>query len=85
MIFVRIDNISNRLCATVLKIYAEGFWFSATALFNNIYILTITQFSQFFFIKDNFVFANKCYIVISYETFICKKRLNELPKALIGC
>ena len=41
MIFVRIDNISNRMCADVFKICAKGFWFSATALFNNIYVITI--------------------------------------------
>ena len=28
---------------------------------------------------------NKCYMVISYVTFICKKRLHELPKYLIDC
>ena len=28
---------------------------------------------------------NKCYIFISYETFIYKKRLHELPKALVVC
>ena len=38
MIFVRSGNISNMLYAGVLKIYAKGFWFSATAFFNNIYI-----------------------------------------------
>ena len=85
MIFVRIDNISNRLYAGVFKICTKGFWFSATALLNNIYVITIKQFSQFFFIGDNFVFTNKCcYIVISYETFIRKKQLHELPKTLIG-
>ena len=85
MIFVRIDNISNRLYAGVFKICAKGFWFSVTALFNNIYVITIKQFSKLFFIGDNFVFMNKCYIVISYETFTCKKWLHELPKTLIGC
>ena len=83
MIFVRIDNISNRLYAGVFKIYVKSF--SVTALFNNIYVLPTKQFSQLFFIGDNFVLMNKCYIVISCETFICKKRLHELPKTLIGC
>ena len=32
-----------------------------------------------------FVFVNKCYIVITYDTFILKKRLGEIPKALIDC
>ena len=27
----------------------------------------------------------ECYIVISYETFTCKKGVHELPKAVIGC
>ena len=62
MIFVRIDNISNRLYAGIFKICAKGFWFSATALLNNIYVI-IKQFSQFFFIGDNFVFTNN--VVIS--------------------
>ena len=85
MIFVRIGNISNRLYAGVFKICPKGFWFSATALFNSIYVVTIKQFSQLFFVGDNSVFRNKFYIVISNETFICKKRLHELPKNLICC
>ena len=85
MIFVRIDNISNRLYASVFKIFAKGFWSGATALFNNIYVVTIKQFNPLFFIGGNFVFMCNCYIVISNETFICKKRLHELPETLIGC
>ena len=46
MIFLRIDNISNRLHASIFKICAKGFWFSATALFNNIYVITIKQVSH---------------------------------------
>ena len=42
MVFVRIYNISDRLHAGVFKIYDKGFWFNATALFHNIYIITIT-------------------------------------------
>ena len=70
MILLRIGNSSNRLYAGGFKIYAKGFWFSATALFSNIYETTIKQFSQFLFIGDNFVFMNKCCIVFSYETVI---------------
>ena len=63
-VFLRIDNISDRLYAGIFKILAKSFWFSATALFNNIYVITIKQFSLLFLIGDNFVFMNKCYIVI---------------------
>ena len=53
--------------------------------FCNIYIITIKQFSQLFFIDHNFVFVNKYYVAISYETLICKKMLDELRKALTDC
>ena len=84
MIFVMIDNISNRLYGSVFKICAKGFWFRATALFNNIYVINIKQFSQLLSIGDNFVFMSKCYIVISNKIFICKERLHELSKTLTG-
>ena len=41
MIFVRINNISNRLYAGVFKICAKGF--SVTALFNNIYVILLNS------------------------------------------
>ena len=43
MIFVRTDNISNRMYAGVFKICAEGFWLSATALINNIYVVLLNS------------------------------------------
>ena len=85
MIFLRIDNISSELHAGVFKIYAKCFWFSTTAFFCNIYMITIKQFSPLFFIDPNFIFVNKCYAAISYETLICNKMLDELRKALNGC
>ena len=84
MIFVGIDIISNRFYAGVFRIFTKGFWFNAAAFCNKIFLITIKQFSQLFLIGDNCVFMNKCYIIISYETFIRKKRFLELPKALIG-
>ena len=39
MIFVRIDNISYRMYASVFKVCAKDFWFIATALSNNIYVI----------------------------------------------
>ena len=57
MIFVRIDNISNRLYAGVFKICAKGF--SVAAVFNNIYVITIKRVSQSFFIGDNIVLMNQ--------------------------
>ena len=81
MIFVRIDNISNRLYAGVFKIYAKSF--SVTAPFNNIYVITIKQFSQLFFIGDNFVLMNKCYIVISCETLFVRNGFMNFQKLLL--
>ena len=63
MIFVRTDNISSRLYAGVFKICAKGFWFSATAISNSIYVTTIKQFSQLFFNGNDFIFMNNCYVV----------------------
>ena len=77
--------MSNRLYAGVFKIYVKGFRISATAFFNNIYIIVIKRFCHLFFDGDKFVFVKKCYIDISYPTFICKKWLDELSEALIGC
>ena len=85
MIFVGIDNISNIMYAGVFKICAKGFWFSSSAFFNNIYVITSKKFSQLFFIGDNFVFMNKCLSLFPMKPYICKKRLCELPEALIGC
>ena len=85
MIFVGIDNISNIMYAGGSKICAKGFWFSSTAFFNNIYVITSKKFCQLFFIGDNFVFMNKCLSLFPMKPFICKKRLCELPEALIGC
>ena len=59
MILVRIDNVCNQT-VRVFKICAKGFWFSAAALFNNIYVITIKQFSQLFFMGENFVLMSKC-------------------------
>ena len=81
MIFVRIDNISNRRYTGVFKICAKGF--SVTALFNNIYVITIKQFSQLFFIGDNFVLMNKCYIVISCETLLVRNGFMNFQKLLL--
>ena len=84
-IFVKIGKISNQLHAGIYKIYVKGFCFNGTAFFNNIYIITIKQFSQLLFIGCNFVFVNKCFIIITYDTFTCRKRLDEDPKVSIGC
>ena len=78
IISVRIDKMSNKLYAGLFKIYAEGLWISATAFFNNIYITVIKRLCHLFFVGDKFVFVKKCYIDISYATFICKKWLYEL-------
>ena len=59
MIFIRSDNVCNQT-ARVFKVCAKGFWFSATALVNNIYVITIKQFSQLFFMGENFVLMSKC-------------------------
>ena len=69
----------------VFKVYTTVFWFSITAFSNNIYTITVKQVSQLLFIWDNFVFVKKCYTLIFHETFICKKSLDKIPKALIGC
>ena len=63
MIFVTIGDISNRLYTGGFKISAKGFWFSVTALFNNIYVITFKMIRQLFFMVD--VFMNRCYIFIS--------------------
>ena len=68
MIFVRNSNISSR----------------PKSFSDNIYLITIKEFSQLFFIGNNFVFVIKWHIVVTYETFICKKQLDEIPKARIG-
>ena len=86
MIFVRIDNISNRMYTGVFKICAKGFWFSATALFNNIYVITIKQSSQFFFIGDNSVFMSNCLSVISLFTmkpFFVRNGFMNFEKLLL--
>ena len=68
------------------KFMPKVFWFFyGVAPFNNIYIMTMKQLSQLIFNRDNFVFLNKCDIVISYETLISKKHSDKLPKALAGC
>ena len=84
-LFLECLNDFYKNYCVVFKIYAKSFLFSTTAFFNNIYIVTVKQFSQLFFVGDNFVFVNTCYAVISYEIFIYKKRLDEFPKALNGC
>ena len=84
MIFVRIDNVSNRLYAGVFKIYTKCFWFDTTAFCNNIYMISTKEFSQFSFIRYIF-FVNKYCIIITYDTFTCNKQLDEIPKAFIGC
>ena len=83
MISVRNGNIPNWQYAGIFEIYVEAFWFSTIAFSKNSYVIIIKQLCQLFYIGNNFVFVIKCYIVISYETFICKKRLDKLPKVLL--
>ena len=83
---MKISQTVYRLYAGVFKICAKGFWFSATALFNNwtiFFFSTIKQFSRLFFIEDNFGFMNKCDIVISYETLFVRNGFMNFRKLLL--
>ena len=63
------------------KTYMKISWFRTTASLNSIYIIAIKQFSQLLFIGDDFIFVSRCYIIITYETLICKKHLDEIEKS----